>query len=165
MHSILTLGLLEDRTNAERYVVNVKCRTEPADLMAYMARMMSRQEKDANAQVLLSIAAFERVAFEDAPEQTRRKAAKARELLNLGVWSDGSPAGEDSILVSFFLTSVFEDDDGKFQVDGGQDGSISATCLLPEHAMRFMGNNPKSTLRSAMLGDQEVNIDESTLRE
>jgi hypothetical protein len=165
MHSILTLGLLGDRTNAEHYVVNVKCRTQPADLMAYMARMMSRQEKDANAQVLLNVAAFERIALEDAPEQTRKKAANARELLKLGIWSDEQPAGEDSILVSFFLTSVFEDDDGKFQVDGGQDGSISATCLLPEHAMRFMANNPKSILRSATFGDSEVDLNESNLRE
>lgn len=42
MHSILTLNLLEDRSNAEHFVVNVKCRTQTGDLMAYMARMMSR---------------------------------------------------------------------------------------------------------------------------
>ena len=165
MHSILTLNLLADRTNAERYVVNVKCRTEPADLMAYMSRMISQQDKDENAQVLLNIAAFERVALDDAPEQTRRKAANARGLLKLGTWLDGKPTGEDNILLSFFLTSVFVDDEGKLQVDGGQDGSISATCLLPEHAMRFMGNNPKSILRSAMFGDGEVDVTESTLRE
>jgi len=165
MHSILTLGLLDDRTNAERYVVNVKCRTEPADLMAYMARMMSRQEKEANAQVLLNVAAFERVALEDAPDQTRKKAANAVQLLKLGIWSDGEPAGKDNILVSFFLTSVVEGDDGTFQADGGQDGSISATFLLPEHAMQFMGNNPKSILRSAMFGDHEVDLNESNLRE
>jgi hypothetical protein len=165
MHSILTLNLLVDRTNAERYVVKVKCRTEPADLMTFMSRMISQQPKDENAQVLLNFVAFERIALEDAPEITRRKAANARELLKLGIWSDGQPAGEDSILVSFFLTSVFEDDEGKLQVDGGQDGSISATCLLPEHAMRFMGNKPKSILRSAMFGDSEVDVNESTLRE
>jgi|SRR5882762_3774302 len=165
MHSILTLSLLEDRTNAERYVVNVKCRTEPADLMNYMARLMSQQEKDANAQVLLNVAAFERVPLEDAPARVRKKAANAKEMLKLGIWSDGQPAGEDNILVSFFLTSVSEDNEGKLQVDGGQDGFVCATCLLPEHAMRFMGNNPKSILRSATFGDSEVDLNETTLRE
>lgn len=64
----------------------------------------------------------------------------------------------------FFLTSVSEADDGKFQVDGGQDGAISAIFLLPEHAMKFMANKPKSILRSAMLGDRQVDLDETNLR-
>lgn len=144
--------------------MNVKCRTETADLMAYMSRLMSGQEKDANAQVLLNVAAFERVALEDAPAQVRQKAANAKEQFKTGYWSDMQPVGEDNILVSFFLTSVFEDD-GKFQVDGGADGALSSTCLLPEHAMRFMANNPTSTLRSAMFGDSQVDLNESQLRE
>lgn len=51
-----------------------------------------------------------------------------------------------------------------FQVDGGQDGAISAIFLLPEHAMKFMANKPKSILRSAMLGDRQVDLDETNLR-
>lgn len=68
----------------ERFVVNVKCRMEPADLMAYMDRMMSRQENDTNAQVLLNVAAFERVELEKAPGRTQKVAANARELLKTG---------------------------------------------------------------------------------
>jgi hypothetical protein len=165
MHSILTLGLLEDRTNAEHYVVNVKCRTVPADLMAYMAGILSQQGDNANAQVLLNVVGFERVAIGDAPEQIRQNAARGRGLLKLGIWSDGQPIGEDSIIISLFITSVFEDDGGGFKINGGQDGSISATFLLPEHSLRFMGNNPKTIIRSAMLGDTECDVNESTLRE
>lgn len=165
MHAILTLQLLQDRTAAERFVLNVQCRTESADLMAHMTRLMSGKATDANAQVLLHVAAFERVALADAPAQLRRKAAAARALLDTGRWMDGEPAGGDSILVSFFLTSVCQDDDGTLRVDGGADGALSSTCLLPEHAMRFMADNPKSTLRSAMFGDSQVDVDESQLRE
>lgn len=167
MHSILTLKLLEDRSNAERYVINVKCRTETADMMAFMSRMMSGEGRDSNAQVLLNVAAFEKIDWEDAPARTKKKAESARELVKTGYWTDGSPTAGDSIVVTFFLTSVSEetDEDGKLKIDGGQDGAISAVFLLPEHAMKFMANNPKSTIRSAMFGDQEVDVDESTLRE
>lgn len=165
MHAILTLKLLEDRTNAARYVINVKCRTATADLMAHVSRLVSGKESDSNAQVLLHVDAIERVPIEEAPEQLKRKLAGAKELLKTGYWEDRQPIGEDNILVSFFFTSVRQDDEGNDQVDGGADGAISSACLLPEHAMRFMADNPKSTLRSAMLGDMEVDVDEDQLRE
>lgn len=133
--------------------------------MAYMSRMISGKDKDATAQVLLNIAEFEWVPLEDASEQVRQKATKAKEQFKSGYWSDMQPVGEEDILVTFFLTSVNHDDNGMLQVDGGGDGAISSMCLLPEHAMRFMANNPKSTLRSAMLGDVEVDVNASQLRE
>lgn len=165
MHSILTLKLLEDRSNAERYVVNVKCRTEPADLMSYMSRMMSGENKDSNAQILLNVASFEKVAWDDAPASTKKRTETAREMIKSGYWTDGLPTAGDNIILTVFLTSVAEDEDGNFKVDGGQDGAVSATFLLPEHAMKFMADSPKSTIRSAMFGDTEVDLNESTLRE
>lgn len=150
MHFILTLGLLQNRTNTEHYMVNIKCQTQPADLMAYMFCMMSKQEKDTNAQVMLNVATFERVAFQNAPQHTWRKVADTKQLLNLGIWLDGKPAANDSILVSIFLMSILKDDNGRLQAYGKQDGSISATFLLPEHVMQIICNKPKSILYSTM---------------
>jgi hypothetical protein len=68
--------------------------------MVYMTCILSQKEDDTSAQVLLDVAAFERVTIEDALEQTQLKVAYTKELLKLGIWSDGKPIVQDSTLLN-----------------------------------------------------------------
>jgi hypothetical protein len=97
-------------------------------------------------------------------EQTWKKSANARELLKLGIWSDWGTNGKRQHPSLLPPRQLFKDDDRKPQIDGGQDGSISACFCCLSMRCGFMGIiNPKSIIRSAIFG--EVDLIESTLQE
>ncbi|KAH7904883.1 hypothetical protein BJ138DRAFT_853073, partial [Hygrophoropsis aurantiaca] len=76
-HAILTLGLLEDRSNASRYAVKVECSTPAADMNEKLRRLLNGLEPDFNAQVCLSYTSLTRVPLEEAPERTRKALEEA----------------------------------------------------------------------------------------
>ena len=100
------------------------------------------------------------------PEQTWKKSANMREPLKLGIWLDWGTNGKRQHPSLLPPRQLFKDDNRKSQIDGGQDGSISACFCCLSMRFGFMGkNNPKSIIRSAIFDDHEVDLTESTLWE
>lgn len=130
-HAILTLELLADVSNASKYFVHVKCTTGASDLNEYMRRMMAGEGKDPNAEQVLVFESIERVAAEDAPERTRK------------VDREGRAKYKGSLpMITFYFTGE----------DGGQDGSVCSSIVIPDWQMRHMASNPSVQMKSAMFG-------------
>ncbi|KAH7905828.1 hypothetical protein BJ138DRAFT_1094787 [Hygrophoropsis aurantiaca] len=149
-HSILTLELLEDRSNASRYAVNVECSTTPADLTASMGRLLAGLEPDPNAQVCLSYTSLTRVPLEEAPERTRKALEEATKNFY------ASPLIEKELVIVLYFTT---------KEGGGLDGSTSFPVVLTKKELDYMANDPKEILRSALTGDTEVKMTAQNLRE
>jgi len=149
LHAVLLLELNKDKANAGRFLVQVVCSTQVADLPGYMQRMMSGLPNDDNAEVLLSFSNIKRIPIEETPDLTQRVAAQAKEK------AKKTPGAENALVVTFLFTSG----------ESWQTGGITASVGIFEWMLLFMASNPKSIIRSAMFGDQEVPLDQSTLRE
>lgn len=78
LHSILTIDLISDRRNANRYAVNVVCSTQPADITAHAVQLGSPQGADPNAPVRLVISAIRRVPLAETPHSVQKAASDAR---------------------------------------------------------------------------------------
>ncbi|KAH7928656.1 hypothetical protein BV22DRAFT_184155 [Leucogyrophana mollusca] len=149
-HSILTLELLEDRSNATRYAVKVECTTSPADLGAHMRRMLSGLDRDPNAQVCLSYSSISRVPMEEAPERTKKALADARKD-----WHASPLIGKDTLIVLYFTSGE----------GGGLDGSVSLPVIITRKELDYMANDPKEIMRSALTGDTVIKMTAPTLKE
>jgi hypothetical protein len=149
LHAILLLELNEDRSNAERFLVQIECTTQPADMQRYLQRMMSGLPDDDNMERLLSFSDIKRIPIHEAPDSMQQIAAQAKDKANK------IPGAEKLPMVTFFFMS-----------DEGRDsGAIFAAAAVFEWMLSFMASKPKGIVRSAMLGDVEVALDLSTLKE
>lgn len=72
-HSILNLDLLTERTNSNRFVVNMVCTTAPAD-----TNRPDSEGINANERVRLVISSIRRVPLEEAPLPAQKLATETR---------------------------------------------------------------------------------------
>lgn len=149
-HSILNLDLLSDRSNANRFAVNVTCTTKPADLKTHLQRSLAGQDPDPNAILRLVISSITRVPLDKASAPAQRAAAECR-----------AKGIRDPITntVLPIVTVYFTSDEG----EGLLIGSVFATCIVQEWHMAYMASNPKAIQKSAMAGESEVDLNMETI--
>jgi hypothetical protein len=149
-HSILNLDILSDRSNAERYAVNVACTTTPADVRADLERTLSGQAADPNAPVMLSISSITRVPFEQIPLIAQKGTAECR-----------AKNTRDPITKAILpVVTVY------FTCAGGEGrllGSVFVTCLVQEWHIEYMASKPKGMYKSSVYGESELEVNMETL--
>lgn len=155
--SILLLELVQKPLNWRNYVIKAVCKTQDADLQAYIQRALSQQPPDENAQVCLFYSALEKVPFDEAPKLTKLTAKRKEESFRKNLRDmDGDLTHGENPIVTYFVTN---------QNGDGADGAVSLSLVIPMGEVMRMAVTKKLQYRSAMRGEFEVDMSVKNLLE
>ncbi|OBZ79195.1 hypothetical protein A0H81_01542 [Grifola frondosa] len=148
MYAILLLELLEDVSNAKRFVMHITCGTGPADMMAAMRRLMDGVQEDPAApeQVLLTIEKIERIPVEEASPFLVRALMQVTEKTE-------KMGSTDPVVLMYFTSET-----------GGLATVLSARPILGL-MLEYMATKPTMEVHSSMFGVSHVPLNERTLKE
>jgi len=141
MHSIITLGMLNDHSIVNLYAIKVICTTSPADLATVLLNSPSSDIRE----YLLSISELVRVPFSEVSVRVRLVHDDLCRRL-----------ASNTVLALYFTTK--ED-------ATGENGAFCAAYLLPESLLRFMASEPSAVLSSGVFGDVRVSLNAENLLE
>jgi len=149
-HCILNLDLLSDRSNTERFSINVKCTTAPADMKVHLERSLSGAADDPNEAVRLVISSITRIPLEQTPSAVQKAGAKIRAQ---GV-RDPITNGVVPFVAIYFTCAEGE---------GLHVGLVLGVVPVWDWQMEFVSSNPKVTRKSSIFGESVADMDMETI--